>query len=311
MRRASLLPTAGKRAGASSPARPFLALLAGGTAIGFAGILMRLSDVNPLASAFWRMALAAPLLWGWALARGARDAADGKQVAFTRAVVWAGLFFAGDMALWHLSLHDTSVSNATLLSNFAPIFIAIWVWLVYGSRVTRVFLIGLTATLAGAVLLVVPSGTPGVGAGTTRMLGDAFGLGSAVFYAAYQLAIKDARGQYSTARLMAWSTTITGLALLPAALLSPGRVMPEVLSGWLPLLGLALVAQIAGQTVIAYALAHLPPSLSSVSLLVQPLTATVAAWVMFGEMIGWMQAAGGALLLGGIYVSKRGSDGGA
>ncbi len=271
---------------------------------------MRLSDVNPLASAFWRMALAAPVLWGWALARGARDAADGKQVAFTRAVVWAGLFFAGDMALWHLSLHDTSVSNATLLSNFAPIFIAIWVWLVYGSRVTGIFLIGLAATLAGAVLLVVPNATPGAGAGATRMLGDAFGLGSAVFYAAYQLAIKDARGQYSTARLMAWSTTITGLALLPAALLSPGSVMPASLSGWLPLLGLALVAQIAGQTVIAYALAHLPASLSSVSLLVQPLTATVAAWVIFGETIGGMQAAGGALLLGGIYVSKRGSDGG-
>ena len=73
---------------------------------------------------------------------------------------------------------------------------------------------------------------------------------------------------------------------------------------------MALVAQIAGQTVIAYALAHLPASLSSVSLLVQPLTATVAAWVIFGETIGGMQAAGGALLLGGIYVSKRGSDGG-
>lgn len=288
--------------------RPFLALLAGGTAIGFAGILMRLSDVNPLASAFWRMALAAPFLWGWAVARGARDAAEGKQIAFTRAVVWAGLFFAGDMALWHLSLHDTSVSNATLLSNFAPIFIALWIWLVYRSRFTRAFLIGLTATLAGAVLLVVPNTVPGAGFGRTKMLGDALGLGSAVFYAAYQLAIKDAREEYSTARLMAWSTTITGLVLLPAALLSPGAAVPVGLSGWLPLLALALVAQIAGQTVIAYALAHLPASLASVSLLVQPLTATVAAWVIFGETIGPVQAAGGALLLGGIYVSKRGSE---
>lgn len=269
---------------------------------------MRLSDVNPIASAFWRMALAAPVLWGWAVARGARDVAAGRRVAFSRAVMWAGLFFAGDMALWHLSLRDTSVSNATLLSNFAPIFIALWAWLVCRSRFSRSLLMGLTATLAGAVLLVVPNAVSGAGPGRLRMLGDALGLGSAVFYAAYQLAIKGAREEYSTARLMAWSTTITGLALLPAALLSSGAMIPSSLSGWLPLLALALVAQIAGQTVIAYALAHLPASLSSVSLLVQPLTATVAAWVIFGEAIGPVQAAGGALLLGGIYVSKRGSD---
>jgi drug/metabolite transporter (DMT)-like permease len=119
--------------------------------------------------------------------------------------------------------------------------------------------------------------------------------------------IKDARGQYSTARLMAWSTTITGLALLPFALLSPGAFWPANAAAWLPLLALAFVAQIGGQTVIAYAFAHLPASLSSVSLLIQPLTATIAAWIIFQEAIGPMQMAGGALLLWGIYLSKRGS----
>jgi len=73
------------------------------------------------------------------------------------------------------------------------------------------------------------------------------------------------------------------------------------------LLALALIAQIGGQTVIAYASAHLPASLSSVSLLVQPLTATIAAWIIFGEAVGVVQMAGGALLLWGIYLSKRGS----
>jgi drug/metabolite transporter (DMT)-like permease len=129
----------------------------------------------------------------------------------------------------------------------------------------------------------------------------------AVFYAAYQLAIKDAREQYSTARLMAWSTTITGLALLPFALLSAEPFFPSSLMTWLPLLGLALIAQVGGQTVIAFASAHLPASLSSVSLLVQPLTATVAAWLIFSEMIGTVQTLGGALLIAGIYLSRRGS----
>lgn len=289
------------------PAFAFLALLAGGIAIGFAGIFMRLSDVSPLASAFWRMALAAPFLWAWAFAARAQDEADGKRIRFTPALALAGMFFAGDMGLWHLSLHYTTVSNATLLSNFAPIFIALWMWLAHRMRFARIFVIGLAIALTGAIMLVGPNAASGQSGGDTKLLGDALGLLSAVFYAAYQLVIKDARNQYSTARLMAWSTTVTGLALLPFALLSSGPFWPAHAAAWLPLFALALVAQIGGQTVIAYASAHLPAALSSVSLLIQPLTATIAAWIIFHEVISPMQMAGAALLLWGIYLSKRGS----
>lgn len=284
------------------PILAFVALLVGGMSIGFAGIFMRLSDVNPIASAFWRMALAAPFLWIWAFAVKGQDKAAGKRTDFTLPLVLAGIWFAADMALWHLSLHYTTVANATLLSNFAPIFIALWVWFAYKVRFSRIFIVGMSCALIGAVMLVGPGA-----AGGGKLAGDALGLASAVFYAAYQLSVKDARSAYSTARLMAWSTTITGLALLPFALLSPGAFWPAQAAGWIPLLALALVAQIGGQTVIAYALAHLPASLSSVSLLIQPLTAAVAAWLIFQEALSPLQILGGALLLWGIYLSKRGS----
>ncbi|MDF3037037.1 MAG: EamA/RhaT family transporter, partial [Paucimonas sp.] len=265
----------------SFPLAAFATLLCGGTAIGFAGIFMRLSDVNPIASAFWRMALAAPLLWMWALSSTKVDGATGKRIDYTHGLAYAGLFFAGDMAFWHLSLHYTTVSNATLLSNCAPIFIALWLWQVHKVRFSRVFLIGMTVALLGAAMLV--GTTVGFIPAADKLLGDGFGLASGVFYAAYQLAIKDARDTYSTARLMAWSSSITALALLPFALLSSGPFFPVSPAGWLPLFGLAFIAQIGGQTVIAYAMAHLSASLSSVSLLIQPLTATIAAWLLLQE----------------------------
>lgn len=289
------------------PALAFVALLFGGMAIGFAGIFMRLSDVNPLASAFWRMALAAPFLWAWAFAVRKQDQAANKHTEFAFSLALAGIYFGGDMALWHLSLHYTTVANATLLSNFAPIFIALWMWFAYRARFSRIFIVGMAVALVGAIMLVGPNASAGAPGGGGKLLGDSLGLASAVFYAAYQLVVKKARDQYSTARLMAWSTTVTGLALLPFALAAPGNFWPAEASGWLPLLALALVAQIGGQTVIAYAFAHLPASLSSVSLLIQPLTAAVAAWIIFSEAIGPIQMAGGALLLWGIYLSKRGS----
>ena len=287
------------------PAGAFALLLTGGVAIGFGAIFMRWSDVSPLASAFWRMALAAPLLWLWAFAVRQQDRAAGKSIGFAPVLALAGIYFAGDIGVWHLALHYTTVSNASLLSNFAPIFLALWMWLVHSARFARVFLLGMALALLGAVLLVGPNAGGAGGAG--KLLGDGLGLLSAVFYAAYQLVIKDARERYSTARLMAWSTSITALALLPFALLSPGPFFPLQAAGWWPLLALGLLAQIGGQTVIAYAFAHLPATLASVSLLIQPLTATIAAWFLFQEVLAPLQIAGGVLLLWGIYLSKRGS----
>lgn len=284
-----------------------LALLAGGTAIGFAGIMMRISDVNPIASAFWRMALAAPLLWIWAWRVKGQDEAAGRRTDFTFPLALAGIYFAGDMAFWHLSLHYTTVANATLLSNLAPIVIALWLWIVHKMRFANLFLVGIATAMSGAVLLVASQETSVVTPGGNKLLGDVVGLVSAGFYAAYQLSIKEARNHYSTARLMAWSSTFCALTLLPFALLADGPMFPAQLAGWLPLIGLALIAQIGGQTVIAYASAHLPASLSSVGLLVQPLIATIAAWALFAEAMAPAQMMGGALLLLGIYLCKRGS----
>lgn len=285
------------------PLVAFCALLLGGVAIGFGGILMRLSDVNAIASAFWRLALAAPLLWLWAARTAKSDRRAGKRTELSPILLQSGAFFAIELGIWHLSLHYTNIANSTLLANMAPLCIALWLWLRHGQRFTRGFLVGMALAIAGAIFLVGPSASLGPG----HLTGDGLALLSTTFYAAYQLMVKAARLHYSTARLMAWSSTVSALVLLPWALLTAGPFWPGHAAAWLPLVALALVAQLGGQTVIAYAFAHLPSSLASISLLIQPLTAAVAAWALFGEAIGPLRLCGGALLLFGIYLSKRGS----
>jgi drug/metabolite transporter (DMT)-like permease len=216
----------------------------------------------------------------------------------------AGLFFALDLAVWHWSIVWTSVANSTLLANLAPIFVTLGGWLLWKQKVTRLFLVGMVTAIAGMFVLVGPN----FSIGGTRLLGDALGALTAVFYASYMLAIKRARdADASTARLMAWSTTITAVLLLPVALVSPQPLLPQQAQGWLVLLALALVSQVLGQGLIAYAFAHLPASLSSVSLLVQPVVAAAAAWAIFGEAVGPAQWVGGAIVLAGIWVAKRAS----
>ncbi len=288
----------------------FACLLAGGCAIAFAPIFVRLSDTGPLASAFWRVALAVPLLWAWvAWMRPARSSPRPPQSrrwagAQFLPLLLAGLFFALDLGVWHWSIVWTSVANATLLANLAPIVVTLAGWLIWKRRVSRTFLVGMFVAIAGMFVLVGPN----FAIGGTRLLGDALGALTAVFYAAYMLAIKQARdARASTASLMAWSTSISAAVLLPVALAAPQPFLPAAAGGWLVLAGLAIVSQVLGQGLIAYAFAHLPASLSSVSLLIQPVVAALAAWALFGEAIGVAQFAGGAIVLAGIWVARRGS----
>ncbi|MGH8727623.1 MAG: DMT family transporter, partial [Burkholderiales bacterium] len=252
-------------------------------------------------SAFWRTALAAPLLWVWAWRQhGSQPEARVPSAA----ILGAGLFFAADLGVWHWSIIYTSVANSTLLANLTPIFVTLAGWLFWRRAVTRTFLTAMVIAMIGMFILVGPN----FAVGGTKLIGDALGALTAVFYAGYLLSIKAARdAEASTAKLMAWSTTITAVALLPIALVSPQPFFPQSAYGWWVLAGLALVTQILGQGLITYAFAHLPASLSSVSLLIQPVMAAIFAWALFAEAIGPIQFVGGAIVLAGIWFARKGS----
>jgi drug/metabolite transporter (DMT)-like permease len=279
------------------------ALLAGATCIALSPIWVRVSETGPTAAAFWRVALASPALW--LLRRFARrPAMPATAAVHWRLLLAAGIAFAGDLAVWHTSIKLTSVANSTLLANLASIFVTLAAWLLWKQRPRGLFLAGLATALAGVGMLVETS----AGVSPTALGGDALGVVTAMFYAWYLLTVKQLRDRgAATLQLMAVTTTITAVLLLPVALASGEQMLPVTALGWLTLLGLALVSHAAGQGLITYALAHLPAAFSSVSLLFQPVMAAVFAWVLLGEALSPAQIAGGIVVLVGIYLSRRGS----
>lgn len=273
------------------------ALLAGAAAIASSALFVKVSETGPVATAFWRVALALPVLWMWSViaSRGGHVAGFASE---RRLIVAAGLFFAGDLAVWHWSILLTSVANATLLANLAPIFVALAIWLLWGKRPTMMFLAGLAAALTGVAVLLGGDFRTGGGA----VLGDVLGVVTAMFYGAYQLTVTRARARSATSVIMAWSALVTTLALLPVALVSGEQILPHTAAGWAKLAGLALIAQVAGQSLIAYAMAHLPATFSSVGLLAQPVIAAALAWVLLGETLGWIEIGGALVVLAGIRI---------
>lgn len=298
------MPPADDSARTLAPAKAGIALaalLAGATCIALSPIWVRVSETGPTAAAFWRVALASPVLW---LLRPYARSPDLPAAAHWKLLLAAGIAFAGDLAVWHTSIKLTSVANSTLLANLASIFVTLAAWLLWKRRPRGLFLAGLATALAGVGMLVETSASVSPAA----LGGDALGVVTAMFYAWYLLTVKQLRDRgAATLQLMAVTTTITAVLLLPVALASGEQMLPLTVLGWLTLVGLALVSHAAGQGLITYALAHLPAAFSSVSLLFQPVMAAVFAWALLGEALAPAQIAGGLVVLIGIYLSRRGS----
>ena len=164
-------------------------------------------------------------------------------------------------------------------------------------------MVGLALALAGTAAMVRAS----FALDGAHVLGDALGVATALFYTAYLLLLKRLRQSLSALAIMAWSTAITSVCLLPAAVVAGEALVAATWSGWAVLVAIAWVSHVGGQGLIAFALAHLPASFSSVALLVQPVSAAILAWILLGEALGGLQAVGAAVVIAGILVARRAS----
>jgi drug/metabolite transporter (DMT)-like permease len=277
-------------------AAAFACLVLGAIAVGASPIFVRFADVGPYASAFWRTFLALPFLWAWARIETRTE----RATAFDRPVLLAGLFFAGDLFFWHLAILGTTVANATFLATTAPIWVAFGAWLLTREMIGVRTVVGLALCLSGGAALLGQS----YGFAPHRLLGDLFGLATAVFFGAYVLAVRTARQRHGAGRMIFLSTVVTAACLFVIAVLFEPRVLPRSAEGLAVLVVLAVVCQAAGQGLVAVALGTLPATFSALVIFIEAIAAAAFGWAILGEALGPVQVLGGILILIGIWVAR-------
>ncbi|MBV9290768.1 MAG: DMT family transporter, partial [Hyphomicrobiales bacterium] len=244
---------------------PFLALVAGAGAMGASPIFVRLADVGPFASAFWRVALALPLLYAWL-----RLAEKGKPARrISRPAILSGLAFAGDLCFWHLSIMHTSVANATFFATTAPIWVVVFGWLLLRQRVRGEVLLGLFLCITGGAALLAES----LELRPAGAVGDAFGLATGLFFGLYFLAIKAARRTASAARVTFQATLITAAILFVVAGMSEPVLLPRSARGVAALVAMAWISHCGGQGLLSVALGRLPAAFSSLVIFLEAIAA--------------------------------------
>jgi drug/metabolite transporter (DMT)-like permease len=287
----------------SSIRLPLMVLIAGACTIGFAPILVRLTETGPAAGGFWRMLFALPPMVCFVFWPGAGRAQGLIRPEVLKAGLWAGVLFAIDVGVWHYAVAFTSVANATVLSNTTPVVVTAVAWLLFREKPTRIFLAALALAMGGAFVMAAAKGSGGRGG--DPVLGDLLALGAAVFYGGYFVVIRLARRVgIATAHLMLWTSVSAVPVLLFAALALHERMLPLDWRGWAACLGLGMM-HVTGQGAIAWAMGRLPASLTSVVVLIQPVAAAGLGWMLFSERVVPMQALGALVLLSGVVLAQR------
>lgn len=266
------------------PALAFPALLMGNAVLAAGPLLVKLADVGPVAAGFWRLALAIPLLL--LLARRSMGAMVRLGVGAWAKVAAAGLFFAADLASWHLGILHTKVANAAIFGNVSALLLPLWTWFVLRERLRPVQALAIALAMAGAAVLMGGS----YEASLRNFAGDLLCALAGVLYTGYILLIQDARRSLTSWSVLALSSIAGVLPLLAFAATMGETILPGV---WWPVIALALSSQVIGQGLMVYAMGWFSPLVLGLSLLLQPAVAALLGWIVLGEQLTLLDMVGG------------------
>lgn len=277
-------------------AKPKLALAIGIICISVFPILVKLQLTGGLISAFYRMAIAGALLLPYVIVT--------KKFKLPRAgililAVLCGLLFASDVAVWNISIQESSATQASLLTNLSPVWVGIASFLFLKNKPATNFWIGTVIAVFGMITLV------GFEFFLNLDFNAAFLLAilSGVLYAIYMLVSKNVLSEMDVLSFM-MVTLITSTLFLGVVCLALNEPFSGFSNaGWLVLFIQGIVCQLIAWLLISYATQNMRATRVSLSLLGQAVLATILAWLFLDEKITFQMIVGGLILLLGIRIT--------
>lgn len=273
-------------------------------ALSTSAILVRWSSAPSVVVAFYRVLFTLLLLAPLALVRHRADfrslsVRDGAVAAVT------GVALAIHFAAWFESLNWTSVAASVTLVQTQPVFVAVGAYLLLDERVTVRTVGGIVLAMVGAAVMSVSDLLAGTAFAGTALYGNALALLGGVMSACYVLAGRSLRQRVA---LLPYVSVVYGACtctLLLVTLASGDALTGYPAREWVLFLGMAIGPGVFGHTVVNWALAHVDSSVVSVSLLGEPVGATLLALLLLAEVPGGATVFGGAVVLAGIVVTAR------
>lgn len=277
---------------------PNLVMLVSISAVSTASILIRLAESPPMAVATWRLLLSTLMLLPFFMHRGGFAKLRAMGRGDLLALGGVGVALAVHFASWITSLSYTSVASSVIFVHVDPIFVALVSHFLLGERVNKRVAIGIGVAFVGATIIALGD----LGVGEENLFGDALSIIGAVALGVYLMAGRRLRQKLDL------TTYVTPVYAVSAVVLALGSVAVGV-----PLIGydarviilfatIALVPMIFGHTLYNWVLKWISAPVVSISLLGEPVGASILAFIVLGEVPGPLTMIGGAVTLAGILI---------
>lgn len=281
-----------------------ISALLGIVIISFSAVLVVLADVSPSTAALFRNVYALPALLLIRLLLRDRDHRDARAhwIAFV-----AGMLLAVDLNLWHRSIALVGAGLSTVLANTQIVFVGAAAWFMHRERPSRLAFVMVPFVFLGAAL-ISGLGRPDA-YGSNPPLGTVYGVLAGLMYAAFLILFRASnKERVHAAGPLLDATAGAAFGSLLFGWLDGGLAFDFAWSAHVWLLMLALLPQVVGWLLIAYALPRLPALETSVLLLMQPTLTVMWGVLLFAENLSPMQWAGAAIVIGGVgLLSIKGS----
>ena len=275
----------------------YLILFVGILCISWSAIFVKLADVSGLSSAFYRMFIGfIGVLPIWLIRK--KKVADKKSV---RIAILCGVIFACDIAVWNVSILLTKAAISTLIANLAPVWVGIGAILFLKEKPGRIFWTGTAIALFGVAVIV----------GIDKIYNSRLNAGhflaivASLFYAFYLLIMRKGRLKLDTVTFTTISMLASSVVLFVIAMFTGTPLWGFSLSSWEALAGIGLISQLGGWLAINYAMAYMPPTIASVSLLSQSVFTALIAIPVLGEKLTPIELFGAAIVLFGIFLVNK------
>lgn len=283
---------------------PLLVLAIGIVAVSSSAILItfaRQERVPAVAIAALRLTLASVVLIPLSFRQAKREWQRLAPVDLGLGIL-SGILLACHFAFWISSLDYTSVMSSAVLVSTNPFFVALASVLILKEPLRRWNVVGLLIAAVGGAL--VGLGDMGQG-GAESLQGDALALLGAVTVSGYLLIGRRLRRSLSLLPYITLVYTTAAVVLLAVALAMHTSLLGYSPTGYVLIILLAIGPQLIGHSSYNWALKYVSATLVTVTVLAEPIGATVLAIPILAQVPSPLKLAGGGLILMGIYFAAR------
>ncbi|RFU63703.1 DMT family transporter [Peribacillus glennii] len=276
---------------------PYLALAIGVASVSASAILVKFSTAPSAVIAFYRLLFSVCLTIPFLSSRNIHELLKLGKKDFCFSIL-AGVFLAFHFILWFESLDYTSVASSTVLVTLQPLFAFVGAFLFFKDRVSiRTILSGIIA-IGGSIVI----GWGDLQISGLALWGDVLALIACALVTGYLLFGQSVRKRISSVTYTFVVYTVSTVTLLLYVILTGESLAPYPAADWIYFVLLAVFPNLLGHSLFNWSLKWLSTTTISMAILMEPIGASILAYLLLGEKIVWTQGLGGFVIIAGLIM---------